>query len=96
MKNEIRDDFESTIRLTPQYLQKLKESGFRYVQIKTFTWDRRQDYMDPHYFILTPIKDFPKDPAKKEIFEPINSKILEDWSNSTDDHIKVMISKIKV
>jgi hypothetical protein len=92
MRNETKGNFESTTRLTPQTLQKLKDKGFRYVQIKGFTHDKRQDYMEPRYFVLIPIVDFSSDPDKKEIYEPINSEILNDWSNSSDNDIEVLIT----
>jgi hypothetical protein len=92
MKNETRENFEGTTRLTPQTLQKLKDKGFLYVQIKGFTFDKRQDYMEPRYFVLIPIKEFSSDPNKKEIYEPINSEILIDWSNSTNEGIEVLVA----
>jgi hypothetical protein len=94
MKNESKNGSQIKIRLTPQYLQKLKDSGFRYVQIKSYSWDHREDYMTPHYFILTPIKDFFNNPLSNEIYESINSQIIKNWSNSTDDEIPVLVSNI--
>jgi hypothetical protein len=94
MKNESKSSSPIRTRLTPQYLQKLKDSGFRYVQIKSYSWDHREDYMAPRYFILTPIKDFFNDSLPNEIYESINSRIIKDWSNSTDDEIPVLVSKM--
>ena len=94
MKNESKSGSQLKIRLTPQYLQELKDSGFKYVQIKSYSCDHREDYMAPHYFILIPIKDFLNDSLNNEIYEPINSRIIKDWSNSTDDEIPVLVSKI--
>ncbi len=65
MKNETRENFESTTKLTVQGLQILKDRGFRYVQVKGFTMDKRLDYMELHYFMLVPIKELPDDPNKK-------------------------------
>jgi hypothetical protein len=36
MKNETKENFEATIRLSHSALKKLKEEGFRYVQVKGF------------------------------------------------------------
>jgi hypothetical protein len=94
MKNESKSGSQIKTRLTPQYLQKLKDSGFKYVQIRSYSWDHREDYMTPHYFILTPIKDFFNKTLDNEIYEPINSSIIKAWSNSTDDEIPVLVSKI--
>jgi hypothetical protein len=92
MKNETRENFASRKRLTSQGLQNLKDRGFRYVQVKGFTMDRRVDYMELRYFMLVPIKDLPDDPNMKEIYEPIDSKILMDWANSPDDGIEVLVA----
>ncbi len=92
MKNETRENFEFTTRLTSQGLQSLKDKGFRYVQIKGFTMDKRLDYMELRYFMLVPIKDLPDDPNKKEIYEPIDSEILMNWANSPDDGIEVLVA----
>jgi hypothetical protein len=93
MKNESRENFQSTTRLTSQGLENLKGRGFRYVQVKGFTMDKRLDYMELRYFMLVPIKDLPDDPNKKEIYEPIDSEILMDWANSPDDGVEVLIDK---
>ncbi|WP_262497283.1 hypothetical protein [Niastella vici] len=37
MKNEIRQNVDSTSRLTLSILQKLKNEGFKYVQVKGLT-----------------------------------------------------------
>lgn len=92
MKNETRDDLASTARLTPATLQELKDNGFRYVQVKGFTLDKRLDYMEPHYFVLVPMKELPADPGKKGIYEPIDSKMLTDWANSPNEGAKVFIA----
>ena len=92
MKNETKGKLESITRFTPKTLQNLKDRGFRYVQIKALTHDNHQDYMKPNYFLLVPIKDLSNDPDKMEIYEPISSEILIEWSNSPDDNIKVVVA----
>ncbi|MBS1600740.1 MAG: hypothetical protein JST75_21145 [Bacteroidetes bacterium] len=96
MKNETEEDFGSSLKLTRPLLQKLKDRGFRYVQVMGFTSDRRLDYMEPRFLLLVPIMELSDDPAKQEIYEPINSKILEDWANSPDEGIEILISLNKV
>ena len=85
------DNSGSDIRLTQQSLQHLKDSGFRFVLIKGYTTDRRQDYIELKYFTLIPVRDLPEDPNKKEIYEPIDSNILADWARSPDEGLKVVI-----
>lgn len=94
MKNETYENLQSTIRLTPEHLKKLKNSGYRYVQIRSYTSDRREDYMAPDYYVLTPIKDFSDNPDNMEIYESINSPILKYWSRLTDDELIVLVTKI--
>ena len=92
MKNETAEKFESTVRLTLEQLQKLKDRGFRYVLVKGFTTDGRLDYMEPRFLLLVPIKELSDDPAEKEIYEPIDSKILIDWANSPYDGVAVFVA----
>ena len=95
MKNDIEEAFASTTKLSLPLLQKLKEKGFRYVQVMGFTTDRRLDYMEPRFLLLVPIRELSDDPEKKEIYEPIDSRILEDWANAPDDGIKILIAASK-
>ncbi|HTQ65792.1 MAG TPA: hypothetical protein VMI12_13405 [Puia sp.] len=93
---KIKDDTEensgSEKKLSYPLLQKLKEKGFQYVQVQGFTTDRRLDYMEPRFLVLTPIKELPLDPAEMEIYEPINSKLLEDWANSPDEGFEIYVA----
>lgn len=91
MKNETKENFEARRSFTLQVLEELKNRGFRYVQVNAFTQDKRQDYMEPRYFVLAPIKDLPDDMSEKGIYEPINSQLLIDWANSPDDGIEVFV-----
>ena len=92
LKNDTEENFTSTVRLTLQLLQTLRREGFKYVQVKGFTTDRRLDYMEPRFLVLLPIKVLPEDPAEKEIYEPIESKILEDWAKSPEERMEIFIS----
>ena len=96
MKNETAEKFESTVRLTLEQLQKLKDQGFRFVLVKGFTTDGRLDYIEPRFLLLVPIKELSDDPAEKEIYEPINSKLLEDWANSPNEGIEILIEIRKI
>ena len=80
MTNEERQNLGTVIPLTPTTLQKLKNKGFRYMQVNGFSSDKRLDYMEPRYFLLVPLKDLPADPDKKGIYEPIDSQMLLDWA----------------
>jgi len=90
-ENYAMENSKSDIRLTKESLQHLKDSGFRFVLVKSYTTDRRVDYIDPNYFTLVPVKDLPEDPNKKEIYEPIDSEILSEWARFPDEGVKVII-----
>jgi hypothetical protein len=92
MKNETKENFGPAVELTLQTLEDLKNKGFRYVRVNAFTQDKRMDYMEPHYFVLVPIKDLQDDPGKKGIYEPINSQLLTDWAHFPNEGIKVLVT----
>ncbi|MBS1664605.1 MAG: hypothetical protein JST68_26405 [Bacteroidetes bacterium] len=71
--------------LTKQTLQELKERGFRFVLIKGYAVDRQVDYIQLNHFTLVPVVELPQDPAEKEIFEPIDSDILEEWVSDPEN-----------
>jgi len=75
---------KSPVRLTPQILQDLKRSGYRYVLIKDYAVDRRFDFIQLNNFTLTPVRELPEGPGEKEIYAPIDSEIIEEWANSSD------------
>ena len=91
MKNEDKDYFGSAKPLTSAALHKLKDKGFRYLQVKGFSSDKRLDYMEPRYFILVPLKELPQDTAHKGIYEPIDSDLLEEWANVPGGNTDVLI-----
>lgn len=96
MKNEIREeDFGATVPFTVAVLESLKNGGFQFVQVKGFTADKKLDYMEPRYLVLTPMKALPVEPGKIEIYEPINSQLLQDWATNPGNGMKVLISVSK-
>ena len=95
MKNDERAAWAVATRLTHLSLQKLKDDGFRYVQVMGFTQDGRLDYMELKYFMLIPVKFLPEDQNKRGIYEPIESKILIEWANSDDDGFEVLVADKK-
>lgn len=91
MTIEERQSLGTTTPLTPVMLQKLKNKGFRYMQVNGFSSDKRLDYMEPRYFILVPLKDLPAEADKKGIYEPIDSKLLLQWASLPADDSDVLI-----
>lgn len=84
-------NYKPVIKLTKDSLQHLKDNGFKYVLVKGYTVDRCRDYIELNNIILTPVKNLSKDPEKKGIFEPIESKILSDWAENPKSGVKVVI-----
>jgi hypothetical protein len=95
MKNETRENFGSTARFNKAALEMLKQKGFRYVQIKGFTTEKKLDYMEPRYLLLIPIKELPVDSGEMEIYEPVDSKLLVDWAAHPRDGMTVLIAKAR-
>jgi hypothetical protein len=92
MKNETREDFGTTAPFTLAALEVLKNKGFLYVQIKGFTSDKRLDYMEPRYLLLVPMVALPDEPGKVEIYESINSKLLQEWAANPGNGMEILIS----
>ena len=59
MTKEINEDIGKTAPFTIAVLETLKNKGFRYVQVKGFTSDKKLDYMEPRYLVLIPMKTLP-------------------------------------
>jgi hypothetical protein len=77
----------TAIRLTLETLEKLKERGFQYVLVESYTLDRRLDYIEMNHFLLRPVKALPDGPGDLGIFEPIDSTILREWAKHPDNGI---------
>ena len=79
------------VRFDVNMLETLARQGYKYVQIKGLTTDKRYDYLAPRFLLLVPLKELPSDPRQKDIYEPIPSRILEQWAKESDDHFKIFI-----
>lgn len=92
MKNETNESFGKTTPFTRAVLETLKNKGFQYVQVKGFTSDKRLDYIEPRYLVLIPMKTLPEAPGSIEIYEAINSQLLQEWATHPNDGMQVLIS----
>ena len=86
------NDGRGTVQFDLKTLEKLESKGYKYVQIKGLTLDKHYDYIEPHFLVLVPLKDLPTDPNQKDIYEPIGSKILQQWAKEKNEHFEVVIS----
>jgi hypothetical protein len=83
MKNDTARQFANKVPFTEKALQALITKGFRYVQVKGYTWERESDYMEPHCFMLVPLKDLPTEDENRDIYEPLNSQMLRSWAGDS-------------
>jgi hypothetical protein len=92
MRKGLAQGRQTTIQFNAAVLKKLETEGFRFVQIKGLTVDKHFDYIEPHFMILVPMKDLPVDQNNKDIYEPIDSTILQQWALENDEHFEVVIA----
>lgn len=77
-------------RLTRQILDKLKEKGYRYLVVESYTLDRRLDYIELNHFLLKAVKEMPR-PGDLGIFEVIDSPLLLEWADHPDNGISAYV-----
>jgi hypothetical protein len=77
--------------LTKERLRRLKEHGYLYILIKSYTPDRKTDFIELDHFNLVPVKELPEAQGEKGIFAPIDSEILEAWAEQSEGGIKAYI-----
>jgi hypothetical protein len=82
---------KSPVKLTKKTLQQLKDKGFQYVLIKGYSLHKRVDYIELDSFKLIPVKELPLDPAQKEIYAPLDSEILLEWTSAGTGSIEAFI-----
>ena len=82
MTNEIKNNYLHHKPLTSEAINTLQKNGYKYLQVQGFTLDHHAEYVEPHYLMLVPTKELPKD-----IYEPIDSDLVNEWitnANNTD------------
>jgi hypothetical protein len=94
MRKGLAQGRQETIQFNAAVLKKLETDGYRFVQIKGLTVDKHFDYIEPHFMILVPLKNLPTDQEDKDIYEPIDSILLQNWADEKDEHFEVMIAAV--
>lgn len=79
MKKEKKTVFHKVKPFTKHIMHQLQENGFRYVQVRGYTSDKRLDYMEPQIMVLIPIKELSDNGMGSGIYESLDSPILEIW-----------------
>jgi hypothetical protein len=75
-------------------LRKIEDEGYKFVQVKGLTADKHFDYIEPHCLILVPMRELPSEQEKKDIYEPVNSKLLEQWATEEDDMFPIVLATV--
>jgi hypothetical protein len=94
MKGETETYFQSARQFTKDVLTQLRADGYRYVKVKGYTLDKRPDYIDPYYILLVPVKEAQTGKGTLEIYEAIDSPILNGWAEG-DTGTKVLVASIR-
>ena len=92
MRKGIADAKSGTIPFDVQTLKALKKKGYKFVQVKGLTIDNHYEYTEPRFLLLVPMKELPEDPAKKDIYETIESEILNKWASEKDENLPILIA----
>jgi len=97
MTNENKSNYLDHKPLTSAALDILQEKGYKYLQVQGFTMDHHAEYVDPHYLMLVPMQELPTDQAKKDIYEPINSDLINSWiaTENKNDRLVVYLAGSK-
>lgn len=92
MRKGIADARSGTIPFDAEVLQELKDKGFKFVQVKGLTPDNHYDYSEPHLMLLVPLKELPDSETNRDIYEPLESRILDKWASEKSDRLPVLIA----
>jgi hypothetical protein len=94
MTKEAMQTRQGNIHLSVQALKDLYKKGYQFVQVKGLNEDNEFDYVEPHYLVLVPIKELPKDQRRKDIYEPVMSDLLIQMANEQSSFTEVLISEV--
>lgn len=72
--------------LTFEALNILKQKGYKYLQVQGFTMDHHLEYVEPHYFMLVPIKTLSTTQSQMDIYEDIDSDLIKEWVKPKKDN----------
>ncbi|PWT76805.1 MAG: hypothetical protein C5B59_05615 [Bacteroidetes bacterium] len=93
MRKGIADSQAANIPFNQRSLTALEKHGYKYVQIKGLSTDNHYDYIETRFLVLIPLKELPLDPNQKDIYEPIDSKLLRRWAQEENESPKIVIAE---
>ncbi|PZF72638.1 hypothetical protein [Taibaiella soli] len=74
---------------TVSVLQNLKAKGYQFIQVEGITSTGYVDHIIGNYIVLTPFYQLPEGPGLIEVYESIESPIIQSWAESGDETIVV-------
>src|ERR1700712_746952 len=92
MRKGMEEGLSGTIPFNVASLDSLKTSGYKFVQVKGFTIDNHYEYIEPNFLVLVPLKELPSGSVNADIYEPIDSEILDGWASDTSEGLKIYIA----
>jgi hypothetical protein len=92
MRKAILENRAETIAFNQKAIDKLESEGYKYFQVKGFTIDNHYEHGDPYYILLVPIKSLPVEQGKKDIYESLNSEILQKWVTEENEYPEILIT----
>jgi hypothetical protein len=90
MKEEKRTFLPSMKPFTAALRLQLQKDGFKYVQVKGYSGDRRLDYIGTSLVILIPIRYLAENGMGSGIYESLDSPLLDLWVVD-DSGVKIFV-----
>lgn len=92
MQKSRKRELAGTIPFNATALNSLQTKGYNFVQIKGFSVDKHYEYIEPSCLVLVPLKELPVEQFRKDIYEPIKSKLLYKWAAEVNEHTQIVIA----
>jgi hypothetical protein len=92
MRKGIAEAKSGTVGFDLKILNKLKELGYKFVQVKGLTIDRHYEYIEPHFLILIPFKKLSSGNLERGIYEPLESELLFQWACEINDYTEIVVA----
>lgn len=91
MRKALAEGRAAKKKLDTKTLAALENKGYRFLLVKGLTIDNHYDHVEPHYLVLVPVKELPRDPAQKDVYAPIGSDIIRRWATESDESTEIMV-----
>ncbi|MBN8851033.1 MAG: hypothetical protein BGO55_28970 [Sphingobacteriales bacterium 50-39] len=95
MRKAIADARSISRILTVGMLESLRKKGYKFVQVKGITVDNHYDYTEPSRLSLVPNRELPTREEQRDIYEPLESELLQHWAEHPEDGTLVVVAGTK-